>query len=149
MVPCCLLLLLQLLSSHRPLIRSHTTFNTLLCRALSAGSGEQQVPFSPASSVSITLTAQASSDGVSLRLEAEPEQPSTHSDLSQQGEVPELSEDDGGLWLCFFGLVSRRCHRTHMLEDLFAHRNSLLSRLRLLITTCATSLSLCFSSHVG
>ena len=117
---------------HGPLHSSHTVFNTVFCRALSAGSGEHQIPFSPASPVSITLTAQASSDGVSLRLEAEPEQPLPHSDLSQQGEVPELSEDDGGSCLCFPGLFSRRCHRVHLLEDLFACRTSLHSWLQLL-----------------
>ena len=67
---------------------------------------------------------------MSLRLEAEPEQPLPHSDLSQQGEVPELSEDDGGLCLGFSGLVSRGCHRMHLLWDLFACRDCLHSRLR-------------------
>ena len=114
-------------------------FDTVVCRALSAGSGEQQVPFSPASPVSITLTAQGSSNGVSLRLEAEPEQPLPQSDLSQQGEVSELSEDDGGSCFCFTGLFSRRCHRMNLLEGLFACRHSLHSWLRLLSTMCATS----------
>ena len=114
-------------------------FNTVFCRALSAGSGDQQGTFSPASSVSITLTAQPSSDGVSLRLEAELEQPLPHSDLSRQGGVPELSEDAGGLCSRFSGLFSRRCHRMHLLEDLCACRNSLHSRLRLLSTKRATS----------
>lgn len=146
----CLVLLLQLLFPLTGLIMSHTVSNTVSCRALSAGSGEQQVPFSPASPVSITLTAQASSDGVSLRLEADSEQPLPHSDLSQQGEVPELSEDDGGSCSGFSGLLSRRCHRMHLLEDLFAYTNSLHSRL-LQYNACmrATSLASAASDEVG
>ena len=124
-------------------------FDTVVCRALSAGSGDQQVPFSPASPVSITLTAQGSSNGVSLRLEAGPEQPLPQSDLSQQGEVPELSDDDGGLCFGFSGLFSRRCHKMHLLEGPSACRSSLHSWLRLLGTTCATSPATAAPDDVG